>query len=197
MKWLIYFLMVLLVSCASQETRITEIPAGLDLIEVNPDKGTAFIRQNIIHLAQVFDLSPVLFSKKIQIKTGKADHGAGEFVRVNTIYANEPYKVLAQLLHGEFHQWAKLNEAKLSEATQVLKRNYPNANKETLHHLFIVYLEYAVLTHYLGEKESLKIMNDFIRGDKAHSFLYSEVLVKKRIFRSILVNKKLLPRPLV
>lgn len=203
MKWIFgYLLFLTLASCSTTET-VKDHTADLVIKEVTPNKYSAIMKQNMLHLAQVYDLSPFLYTKVIHIESMVVPH-SHPVLTLNTRNAENPKKILATWLHEEFHWWLALRPKGTSLAVAELKKIYPNAPStqglnpdSTYLHLIICYLEKKVLSFYLGEKEAVSIITEFMKKDKIYPWVYYQVLNKDFAIKQIISKYKLLPQPLI
>lgn len=186
-------LFLTLFSCAQQETN--EHPSGLTVVEIHPDRNTALTRQNALHLAQVYDLEPFLYTKNIHIQSNVIPH-SHPVLTLDTRHAEFPHRLLSTWLHEEFHWWAVLNAAKMREAIKEIKVQYPDLPQSDYIHLIICYLEYKALVHYLGPAEGKSILSNHIES-KLYSWVYSEVLQREGDLKTLLAKHGLIPSPLL
>lgn len=201
MKFIPYlFCLLLLFSCASH--REEGHPSGLEITEVQPNKETYIMKQNMLHLAQVYDLSPFLFTKKIQIQSQVIPH-SHPVLTLNTRHADEPKKILSLLLHEELHWWAIKKKPAVELAILELKKIYPKApvtrgsGPDSTHlHLIVCYLELKALGHYLGAKEARLVVTDIMKRDKIYPWVYYQILNKDFAIKKIVEKHQLLPPPL-
>lgn len=200
----IYFLLILtsllLSSCASDKKEIH--PSGLMIEEVNPDKMTALTKQNLLHLAQVYDLSPFLFTKKVRIEQ-KVIPTPYPVLTINTRNAEKPRNLLSVFLHEELHWWLDKNPKASADAINELKKIYPKAPQtqsygkdSTYLHLIVCYLELRTLEFYLGKKEARNVITDLMKKDKIYPWIYYQILFKDFAVKKIVNKYKLLPPPL-
>jgi hypothetical protein len=197
---LILILTLLIWGCASKVE--DEHPSGLNITEVKPNKWTYLMKQNMLHLAQVYDLSPFLYTKKINVESKVIPH-SHPVLTLNTRHAENPKKILAMWMHEELHWWMDKNPKATASAVKELKKIYPDAPKgmgatadSTFLHLLVCYLEMRTLALYVGEKESKVIIEDIMRKDKIYPWVYYQVLYKNFAIKKILKKHKLVPVPL-
>ncbi len=197
---LVLIMLVVLSGCASKVE--DEHPSGLNIAEVKPNKWTYLMKQNMLHLAQVYDLSPFLYTKKINIESKVIPH-SHPVLTLNTRHAENPKKILAMWMHEEIHWWMDKNPKATAAAVKELKKIYPDAPKgmgatadSTFLHLLVCYLEMRTLALYVGEKESKVIIEDIMRKDKIYPWVYYQVLYKNFAIKKILKKHKLVPVPL-
>lgn len=193
-------MLVILAGCASKVE--DEHPSGLNIAEVKPNKWTYLMKQNMLHLAQVYDLSPFLYTKKINVESKVIPH-SHPVLTLNTRHAENPKKILAMWMHEELHWWMDKNSKATAAAVKELKKIYPDAPKgmgatadSTFLHLLVCYLEMRTLALYVGEKESKVIIEDIMRKDKIYPWVYYQVLYKNFAIKKILKKHKLVPVPL-
>ncbi len=204
MKLLFSFLFVFILAtgCATKDEK-TQHDLGLEITEIHPNKFTALTKQNLVHLFQVYDLDPFLYTRKIHVQS-RVISKSHPILTLNTRYAEKPTKLLAALLHEELHWFAGLHSKNVNKAIAELKKIYPQVPTEggsksthsTYLHMIICYLEYQSLKHYLGDKESKKLIEDMIKGDKIYPWIYTQVLYKNFAIKRVVHKYRLLPKPL-
>ncbi|HXH74328.1 MAG TPA: hypothetical protein VNJ08_05140 [Bacteriovoracaceae bacterium] len=200
---ILWIILSILIGCAAHKVE-TVNTHGLEITEVSPDKQTAITKQNLYHLAQVYELEPFLFAKKIRINAIE-EPGPSNILTVHTRYANQPNKLLSQWLHAELHFWARLNAKKMAAAIQELKTLYPNPSLESkpgdnysiFPHLIICFLEFEALAYFLGKNQAISIITDFMKDDKILPWTYSQVLTNSDPIRKIIEKYELMPAPLI
>lgn len=203
-----YFLSILFiflfVSCATKN-QATQEDLGLEITEVRPNKWTALTKQNLVHLFQVYELDPYLYTRKIRVQSRVIPH-SHPVLTLNTRYAEHPNKLLASLLHEELHWFVGgENAKKTNKAIEELKKIYPQVPKEggaksthsTYLHLIVCYLEYISIIHYLGEKEAKKMIEEMIKKDKVYPWIYTQVLYKNFAIKRVVHKYRLLPKALL
>lgn len=199
---LIFLSFFILCGCANQFP--PEVPPSiLEIKEISPNRWTRLTKQDLEHLAVVYDLKPLLFTKKINIQSGVARR-SHPVLTLNTRYAENPHKLLSVFLHEQMHWWEKAHPKKTTMAVKKLKNAFPilprkgiaHNHESTYLHLMICYLEYKAITHYLGKKEAHKIFNEFIGKEKIYPWIYTQVLSKTSLIEKIVQEEKLLPPPL-
>jgi hypothetical protein len=199
MKLFIILFILTLFGC-SHQNEVTKEALGLDITEVQANKWTALTKQNLVHLAQVYDLEPFLFTRKIHIQPKATPH-SHPILTLNTRYAEYPNKLLSALLHEELHWWASSHTKMIEKAILELRKIYPTVpldpgardDHSTYLHLVICYLEYVSLVNYLGEREAKKIINDFIKTDKLYPWIYTQVLEKNFAIKRTIHKFRLFP----
>ncbi len=197
---LIIFTLSLAGCSTEQPKRVYE--EVIEITEVNPNRLTALTKQNLFHLAKVYDLKPFLYTKKILVQSYVIPH-SHPTLTINTRYADRPQRLLATWLHEEFHWWAVQNKAGIDKAIVALKALFPKLpesgvahnNHSTYLHLVICHLEYRALIHFLGKKEAKEVMEETIKKDKLYPWIYTQVLINPEIGK-IGKKYKLLPPPL-
>ncbi len=200
-SWLFIILTMLFAwGCATKV--VDEHPSGLNIVEIKPNKWTAIMKQNMLQLAQVYDLSPFLFTKKIHIESMVIPH-SHPVLTLNTRSAEKPKKILSVWMHEELHWWMEKNAKTTSLAIKELKKIYPQAPKgmgknddSTLLHLMVCYLEMKALALYIGDKESRVIIEEIMKKDKLYPWVYYQVLYKDFAIKKVLKKYKLTPPPL-
>lgn len=193
-------MMLIMWGCATKV--VEEHPSGLNIVEIKPNKWTAIMKQNMLHLAQVYDLRPFLFTKKIHVESMVIPH-SHPVLTLNTRSAEKPKKILSVWMHEELHWWMDKNPKSTTLAINELKKIYPQAPKgmgqyenSTLLHLMVCYLEMKALGLYIGDKEARSIIEEIMRKDKLYPWVYYQVLNKDFAIKKILKKHKLVPPPL-
>lgn len=195
MKFWALGLFILIEACSTSSPPEVH-PSGLNITEIKPSRESAIMKQNVLQLAQVYDLSPFLYTKEIHIHA-KAIDQSHPVLTLNNKYSNSPHKILATLLHAQFHWWA-LNHAKTMDRLIVdLKKIYPKQTKAVYVHLVVCYLEFRALKMYLGEKVTRNIIKEFIRRERVRPWVYSQVLVKGQVIGRVSKKFGLIPKALL
>ena len=201
MKLFLFIFFFSLISCSSIQEELH--PSGLEIEEINPNKWTSITKQNLLHLTQVYDLTPFFFTKKIHIQS-QIIPSSHPVLLLNTKYAESPDKILAIFLHEQFHWWILKNQIRTNLAIIDLKEIYPKAPQtqssgkdSTYIHLIVCYLEYASLKLFIGEIMAQNVINDFIKKEKLYPWIFSEVLKNELKIKTIIFNQKLNPPPLI
>lgn len=191
---------VLLWGCATKGPE--QAPLDLEIVEITPNKWTAITKQNMLHLAQVYDLKPFLFTKKINIQSQVIPH-SHPVLTINTRNAENPKKILSVWLHEELHWWSVQKSKSFSLAIKELEKIYPQAPvtksfglNSTFLHLVICHLELKALGFYLGDKEARDVITDIMKSDKIYPWIYYQVLYKDHAIKRLVKKYKLLPPPL-
>lgn len=160
------------------------------------------MKQNMLQLAQVYDLRPFLYTKRINIESMIIPH-SHPILTLNTRSAEKPKKILSVWMHEELHWWMDKNPKATTAAIKELKKIYPNAPKgmgqyenSTLLHLMVCYLEKKTLAFYVGEKEAKSIIEEIMRKDKLYPWIYYQVLNKDFAIKKVIKKYKLVPPPL-
>lgn len=186
--------------CATQEPK--PHPSGLDVTEINANKWTALTKQNLLHLSQVYDLAPFLFTKKVHIESKVIPH-SHPVLTLNTRYAEHPNRILSTFLHEELHWWLSKNQKTTDAAVKALKKMYPKAPvtksmgaNSTFIHLLVCELELRALTFYIGKTEARKILEHIMTKDKIYPWIYRQVLYRNDPIKKIVKKFKLAPPPL-
>lgn len=202
MKILTFLLLAILSGCATSPQAPIIADDVMSITEVNPNKWTALTRQNLEHLVQIYDLRPILFTKKIFIESRVIPHSHPNLT-LNTRYAEYPKKLLSVFVHEQLHWWAGLKKNDMDKAILEMKKVFPVLPKEglakdpesTYLHLVICFLEYKAMIHYLEKKEANKILKDFIQVDKIYPWIYTQVYLKYKTLDPIINKYNLSPFP--
>jgi hypothetical protein len=192
--------LLLFVACAGAERK--EDALELSIMEVKPDKASALVTQNLLHLNQVYDLNPFLFTRLIRVQTNVPSRPAPILI-VNTRYAAEPRMLLAVLLNQQMLRWLLMNRGPTRRALADLRKLYPRLPQDgpgeigLSPHLRMLasYLEYRALQMYLGDIFAKGVIERLIQ-DKHFPVIYSQVLGKGEVLEKILGARKLFPKPL-
>jgi hypothetical protein len=200
MKLIFFIIFSSLVGCSTFEEGLH--PSGLDIKEINPNKWTSITKQNLLHLTQVYDLTPVLFTKKIQIQS-QIIPSSHPVLSLNTKYAESPDKILAIFLHEQFHWWILKNQIRTNLAIIELKALYPKAPQtqssgkdSTYIHIIVCYLEYAALKYYIGRPKAHNVIREFIKKEKLYPWIFSEILKNEVKIKNIIHKQGLNLPPL-
>ena len=177
-------------------------PSGLVIDEISSSKWTYLVRQNLLQLSQVYDLTPFLFTKKIQIESKVIPH-SHPVLTLNTRFAERPSQLLALFLNQQFHWWLKLHPEQTSAAILELKKSLPNAPEtlslgkdSTFLKILAGQLEAMALEYYLGHQETQKILTDKIMQEKQDPWIYKVILARGDELKTLLRGHRLLPTPL-
>ncbi len=198
MKCLLLLLLILnFVNCSSK--RLDQAPSVV-ITEVNPNKWTYLTKQNMLQLAQVYDLSPFLYTNKILVQSN-AISTAFPVMTLNTKYSEEPKNILSMWLREEFHWWIRQNKVNADLAVNELKKIYPKVptprGSHSIHlHIITCYLEFKALEHFLGPKEARNVTQQIMKKDKLYSWVYYQILYKNFAIEKIIEKYQLLPPPL-
>jgi hypothetical protein len=201
MKLFLPILLSLFQGCATDPKTPRVYEDVIEITEITPNRLTALTKQNLFHLAKVYDLKPFLYTKQIHIQSYVVPH-SHPILTINTRHAERPHHLLATWLHEEFHWWVGLNSVNYERTLAELKKMFPDipggniSPRSTYLHLIICYLEYRALVHYLGEKESRLIIKELIEKDKLYPWVYAQILNKRAAIAKVIVANKLLPPPL-
>jgi hypothetical protein len=182
MKLLILLISILFSACSTQKPEVVSSSQEVQIVEINSNKWTNLTRKNLEQLFKIYDLSPLLFTKEIQIESRVVPH-SHPILTLNTKYAEEPYKLLSMFIHEQLHWWLDQKTEDLIQAKaelQILYTSLPDVgiakdHESTYLHLALCTLEYELLIHYLGLKQANIILKDFIYKDKIYPWIYKEV----------------------
>jgi hypothetical protein len=201
-KRILYKILLLLLIACSSRIEPEGHPSGLMIYEINPNKWTSLVKQNLLQLSQVYDLSPFLFTKMIQVESKVIPQSHPVFI-LNTRFAEKPLHLLAMFLNQEFQWWLIQNQEKYQAAFRELKKAVPNAPEtnslgkdSTYIKILAAQLEFLALTHYLGLNESKRIQAEKVSIEKQDPWVYKTVQLREAPIRRILQSHHLLPPPL-
>lgn len=195
MKRFLLILFTLSLFSCSTETPKRVYEDVIEITEINPNRLTALTKQNLFHLAKVYDLKPFLYTKKIQVQSYVIPH-SHPVLTLNTRNAEKPNQLLSTWLHEEFHWWTTANKNEVDRAIAELKKTYPKINHSSYLHLIVCYLEHKALVHYLGKQEAHEVINGLVEVDKIYPWIYGQVLQKNKSIGDVLKKHKLIPPPL-
>jgi hypothetical protein len=201
-NFLFIFLIFFILGCSSEEV-VSPYSFDLEITELDPNKWSAMTKQNLIHLVQIYEISPFIFTKKVNIQTG-AKSDSHLVLTLSTKHAENPKKILADFLHEQFHWMLKTNLKKTKRAAEELKHVYPLAlltqsvtNDLIYHHLIIYYLEFRALQLFLGTNEAKVIVKEYMKLDMMLPSVYFFVVQNDQIIRKIIRKNGLLPKKLL
>lgn len=190
----------LLWGCTTTPKRVYE--DSLEITEINPNKFTYLAKQNLFHLAKVYDLRPFLFTKKIHIQSYVIPH-SHPVLTLNTRHAETPHHLLSTWMHEEFHWWMGMKPRETDKAIAEFSKIYPKLpasegknKRSTYLHMAICFLEYRALVHFVGEKEARELLQELVAKDKIYPWVYTQVLNDETKIRKIIMADNLLPPPL-
>lgn len=203
MKILTLFLMIYLFGCTSKPVARVNAGPQIMITEINPNKWTALTRQNIEHLIKVYHISPLFFTKNIQIQSRVIPH-SHPVLTLNTRYAEQPHKLLSVLLHEQLHWWAEQRKIDVAKAMVDLKLLFPTLPSDgvakdshsTYLHMVVCFLEFESLVFYLGKIKANEIVRELIGQDKVYPWIYTQVLNRYREINRIVLKYNLKPDPL-
>lgn len=195
MKLHVILITLLLFSCSSDPDRIGE--TDIYIKEITTDKNSAVMKQNLLHLYKIYDLTPFLFNKRLEIGNHLKETSA-PVIRMSTKYANRPNKLLSRWLHHEFLFYVGTNPPGLDQSLKELKKIFPQAPKLREHshpyHLLVAtFLEYEALTFCVGRKEAKRLVADSLKREKRFPWTYSQVLTRQATLKKILAPKPFYP----
>ncbi len=190
-----------LMSCSTIQDN--QHASGLEIVEIQPNKLTSITKQNLLHLTQVYDLTPFLFTKSVHIQSQIIPFSQ-PVLTLNTKFAEYPNKILAIFLHEQFHWWIIKNQIKTNLAIVELKALFPKApvamssgKDSTFTHIIVCYLQYSTLKFLMGDKEARKLIREFVEVDRLYPWIFSTILKNETKIKKIIQRQKLNPPPLV
>lgn len=200
-KCLLLLILVSLSSCSTKVPVSTPEPV-LVVEEVKSNRKTTKTKQNLLHLFQIYDLAPFIFTKKIRIESMVVPH-SHPILTLNSRYADEPYKLLAVFLHEQLHWWAASEQKAFDQGIKEMKNLFPqlpaSAGTQVRNyylHILICYLEYEALAHFIGKAETDKIHEEFIHKDRIYPWIYEQVKEKYTEIKKVVGTLGLAPAPL-
>ncbi len=188
------YLLILLGACASLEN--VDHPSGLEVSEEGPDKETALTKQNLLHLAQVYDLTPFLYTKKVVI-CAEPKPTARTVLVLGTEEAAAPKRLLATFLEQELDWWLRTQLPSTARALKELQKVFPNVPKAQARgahrELLLNYLKLRALEYYLGHSEARTLMVELSKKTKPPRWATAQVLRKHTSVGSIAERAGLVP----
>ena len=188
MKWII---LLFLIACASQKTEHV-FRSELVITEHYPDKKTALVKQNLLHLTQVYDLEPFMYSRRVDIDPKSKDHPYPTLT-LSTKFADQPELILSRFLHEQFLWWIGSQPESLKKATTELKKAFPGLKSSDVPELISCYLEYESLKKLVGLSSARRIIHHLAIKWKITTKLYQMVLRNSKAIKTPLLRHKLIP----
>lgn len=128
-------------------------------------------------------IKPYLFTGNIVVARHVIPH-SHPTLTLNTRWVGQPNRVLAQLLHEEWHWWAANHHAWTTMVCGKFQAQYPNLPtflprgadglESTYLHVLICALEYFAITVVLGTSAAAEVLQQNIEGDH-YTAIYSLV----------------------
>ncbi len=188
------FLVLVYGGCASLEK--PGHPSGLEVIEVQPDKETAITKQNLLQLAQVYDLSPFLFTKKVVISS-ETKTTARTSLTIGTEDADAPKRLLATFLGQQLDWWLGTKVALTEAALAELRKIYPKVPRSEAsfahRELLLSFLKLRALEFYLGKLEARAVMLESSRRLKPSRWGPTQLLRRDSSVRKVVETIGLYP----
>jgi len=203
MKTVVLLMIILLSSCSTKtKSSSSEVARPeIRITEIDPNKWTAITRQNLEHLLQIYNLEPLFFTHEIHIQS-RVIPQSHPILTLNTRYAENPYKLMALLVHEQLHWWAAQKKNHFDKAIEELKILFPILPKEgiakdehsTYLHLAICFIEYEAMIHFVKKSKANKILKDYIQKEKIYPWIYSQVYLKYHLIEKIMKKYDLTPK---
>jgi hypothetical protein len=154
------------------------------------------VRRRLRSLMRRFDLSPLMTTARIRVNADVIPH-SHPILTLNTRWANDSPRLLADLLHEQIHWWLSGRLNKLDRALTILRTRYrdvPVGRPEgaddlysTYLHLVVNWLEFTALARYLGIERARTIL----AGQTHYRWVYRTVLRDAGAIGSILARSGL------
>jgi hypothetical protein len=157
-------LLIFFTAC-SGDPKPSVIDPMIEINEVNPGKSTYLTRQNLQQLLKVYDLAPMIFTKKIIIQDGVPSRPFPT-PTLNTQFSHDSFALLASFLNLQLHWWIKTRPKKYSPSDQ---------------HLIVAFLEIQALKHYVGEEQANKIIKARTQAGGVYLEVYKRFAEIKKI----------------
>ena len=154
--------MFLAAGCSSVEVQKNDT-SELNIVEINPSGRTQATKTVLTGLLRKYDLSPYIFTNRIQIQAQVSPH-SHPILTLNTRDAQLPDRLLGQFLHEQIHWFVEARPEQQAKAMDELKKMYPTlpadpskvaiSSESTYLHLIVCYLELQALKQYLGAEKA-------------------------------------------
>ena len=191
MRWV--FLLIL-ISCASEKTEKI-FRSELVITEHYPDKKTSLVKQNLIHLTQVYDLEPYMYSRRVDVDPKSKDHPYPTLT-LSTKFSDQPELILSRFLHEQFLWWIGSQLAASKKASADLKKAFPEIKVKDAPELISSFLEHEALKKLVGKASARRIIHALAIKWKITPKTYQLVLRNQQKIQSILKAQKLIPQTL-
>ncbi len=190
--------LLLIVSCAN--TKKMQSALSLEIEEVISNPATQQTRNEILRLAQKYDLSSFLYTKRILIDSKLEKTRWRPVLILNTKYKDYPNRLLAQLLHEELHWWMNTHKRNVQVAIPKLKRAFPGSPKiygskdpdSTYRHLLICWMEFRALAKYVGLDSATDVLQHFVKVGRFPR-IYKRILSDHSKVEEIVKNYEFIP----
>lgn len=189
-----FLFLFLLLSCASEKPEKV-FRSELILTEHSPDKKTALVKQNLIHLSQVYDLEPFMYSRRVDIDPKSKDHPYPTLT-LSTKFSDQPELILSRFLHEQFLWWIGSQPGPLKKASAELKVFFPDLRPSQHPELLSSHLEYEALKKLVGNEAARRIIHQLAMKWKISPRSYQLILRNPKKFQGVLRRSGLLPKSL-
>ena len=176
----------------------------LEILEATGHPTETRVANTIRNRVNQGNLGPYLFTRKIVVARHAVPH-SHPILTLNTRWVENPDRILAQLLHEEWHWWAAAHPLMTTLVIKTFQAHYPNlpimppagANglKSTYLHILVCALEYFSMAVLLCNHVAEKILRQEIHGDY-YTEIYTLVERHKDSIAATLIGlgaSKLLP----
>ena len=149
------------------------VARGQSPLEITLKNGTELEKESraqLLRLMEQYDLSPWLFTRKIEIESRVVPH-SHPVLTLNTRSLDDDQDLLSTFLHEQIHRslsdWEERHlatEAAIEELKKmfpVVPHGRPYGAKDvhsTYLHLIVCYLEREALASYLGERQARRVL---------------------------------------
>ncbi len=157
---LLLFTVLFSVFTANAQVQITTVNGSLNELKIKSD---------IEALHEQFDLTPWIYTKKVQVdENAKTPHSHPVLtISTQSEYLSSKIKLLSSYLHEQFHWHVIVNgkltkevfRARIKEFFPNFKTGHPYGSRNagsTLSHVIVCYLEYVALSKLIGQDKALE-----------------------------------------
>ncbi len=184
-----------LFSCAKNSVN-QKTPLPFSINEIKPTKLSALTRQNLIHLAQVYELSPFIFNKSITIESSESFDFKNSIL-ISEKFAENPDQLLVHFLDQQI-RWMILNSKNKinplrSEFSKIFfsKKRFgrmPISAEEVISNFYLK----QSLTYLLGNSSGEEQFKIYLKRRKK-IIIDLFILKNKEQLKQLLKNHKMLP----
>jgi hypothetical protein len=171
----------------------------IDLI--TPDAASAATRDQLLRLAELYDLTPFLYTTQIAIDAGAIPH-SHPVLTLHTRHLGQDDLLLSTFLHEQLH-WFLMgaDEAHVVDAFAELQALFPEAptvvpdgagdTESTYLHLIVNYLEFAAMRAVVGADRA-RVAMEWWATDH-YRWIYRQVLDRGADVRDVALRYALIP----
>ena len=170
-----------------------ELPNGMQAVLFNGSTSEQEAADQLARLAESYDLTPYVFTNKIQFKEMEIPH-SHPVLTLNTRYIEHDNHALSTFLHEQVHWFMESKKEDEKAAIEALKAIYPKVpvrggegardEYSTYLHLMVCMEEYDALANYMGEEMARKT----IEQKRHYKWIYKQVLENPDQIRSVMTD---------